>query len=115
MLDCASIDGERACPVSIALTGPDALVLGDWCGRGLCVGANAELFFPSNGQRGAEARDICAACGVRGECLDYATGADEIGIWGGLDQDERRNRKRRWQRRQAAAALADVNRTGGAS
>jgi WhiB family redox-sensing transcriptional regulator len=70
----------------------------------LCAGTDPELFFPSNGQRDGEAREICAACVVPSECLDYATGADEFGIWGGLDQDERRNRKRRWQRRQAAAA-----------
>ena len=32
---------------------------------------------------------------VRGDCLNYATEADEFGIWGGLDQQERRNLKRK--------------------
>jgi hypothetical protein len=74
----------------------------DWRGRGLCVGADPEAFFPSHGDPGAEARQVCSACAVRSACLDYATAADEFGIWGGLDQQERRNLKRRQQRRHTA-------------
>jgi WhiB family redox-sensing transcriptional regulator len=72
---------------------------------GLCVGEDPDVFFPSHGSPGTEARLICGICRVHDDCLEYATEADEYGIWGGLDQDERRNLKRR-QRRHAAAAPA---------
>jgi WhiB family transcriptional regulator, redox-sensing transcriptional regulator len=50
------------------------------------------------------AREICAACPVRADCLKYATAADEFGIWGGLDQEERRSLSRRQRRKKDAAA-----------
>jgi WhiB family transcriptional regulator, redox-sensing transcriptional regulator len=61
-----------------------------WGERGLCVGENPEIFFPAHGDPGEEARRVCALCSVRARCLEYAIGADEFGVWGGLDQDERR-------------------------
>ena len=90
----------------IVMPAPATPFLGEWHGRGLCVGEDPDVFFPSNGALGSEARDICASCAVRQHCLSYATAADESGIWGGLDQDERRNLKRR-QRRQASAGRAE--------
>jgi WhiB family transcriptional regulator, redox-sensing transcriptional regulator len=87
----------------ITMPGPAAPALGEWQSRGLCAGEDPEVFFPSRGDPGAAARQICAACLVRHECLGYATAADEFGIWGGLDQQERRNLKRREKRRHAAA------------
>src|SRR5487761_188003 len=86
----------------ITMTGPSAPALGEWHSRGLCVGADPEAFFPSHGDPGTGARQVCAACRVRNECLSYATAADELGIWGGFDQQERRNLKRRQQRKNAA-------------
>jgi len=86
--------------------GPAIPPIREWHGRGLCIGEDPDVFFPSNGALGSEARDICASCAVRQHCLSYATAADESGIWGGLDQDERRNLKRR-QRRQASAGRAE--------
>ena len=85
------------------MPGPAASALGEWHSRGLCVGEDPEAFFPSHGDPGTGARQVCAACRVRDECLSYATAADELGIWGGLNQQERRNLKRREQRRNAAA------------
>jgi hypothetical protein len=76
--------------------------LGEWHGRGLCIGADPDIFFPAHGATGTQAKQVCAACAVREECLKYATDADEVGIWGGLDQMERRSLKRRQRRRQAA-------------
>jgi WhiB family redox-sensing transcriptional regulator len=63
---------------------------GEWHGRGLCAGEDPEIFFPCDGDPGTRARQICAACAVRDDCLGYATDADEFGVWGGLDQGERR-------------------------
>jgi WhiB family redox-sensing transcriptional regulator len=36
-----------------------------------------------------EAREICASCPVRWECLDHAIANHEHGIWGGLTDIER--------------------------
>jgi len=74
----------------IVIPAPASPSLGEWHGRGLCVGEAPDVFFPSNGDSGTQARQICAACAVRDDCLGYAISADEFGIWGGLDQDERR-------------------------
>ena len=71
-------------PASYPSRCPDrpAHSLGEWHGRGLCVGEDPDVFFPSHGDPGAEARQICGNCAVRGECLDYATAADECGHLG---------------------------------
>ena len=94
-------------PVRLLPITMPAPALGEWHSRGLCIGEDPEAFFPSHGAPGTGARQVCAACRVRDECLSYATAADELGIWGGLDQQERRNLKRRQQRRNAAARATD--------
>ena len=86
------------------ITMPVAAV-GDWRSRGLCVGEDPDAFFPSHGDPGTAARRICRACPVRRDCLEYSTEADEDGIWGGRDQAERRNLKRRQRRRTAAVPV----------
>ncbi len=103
MTEGTSTDSRAAHLLPITLPVPAAPALGAWHSRGLCVGEDPEVFFPSHGDPGAAARQICALCPVRNECLRYATAADEFGIWGGLDQEERRKLKRREQRRSAAA------------
>jgi hypothetical protein len=90
----------------ITMPGPSVPPLGEWHSRGLCVGEDPEAFFPSHGDPGTRARQVCAACSVRDECLSYATAADESGIWGGLDQQERRNLNRRQRRRRHATISA---------
>jgi WhiB family redox-sensing transcriptional regulator len=96
----------------VTMPGPPAAALGEWHSRGLCAGEDPEVFFPSHGHPGTEARQVCAACRVRSDCRDYATAADEFGIWGGLDQQERRNLKRRRQRKKAAAQAGDSHAGG---
>ena len=88
--------------------------VGEWPGRGLCGGEDPEVFFPSRGDPSTDARGICAACRVRDDCLKYAIEADEFGIWGGLDQDERRNLRRR-QRRKAAPVCGKTRQSEGAA
>jgi WhiB family transcriptional regulator, redox-sensing transcriptional regulator len=64
--------------------------LGEWTERALCPQADPELFFPPKGNPGTEAKQICASCPVREECLAYAIKADEeFGIWGGPNRAER--------------------------
>jgi len=102
MPEGTSTDSRTIRLLPVTTPGPTAPPLGDWHGRGLCVGEDPDVFFPSQGAPGTKARKICAACPVHQDCLEYATEADEFGIWGGLDQQERRNlRKRRQWRRKA--------------
>jgi WhiB family transcriptional regulator, redox-sensing transcriptional regulator len=64
--------------------------LGEWTERALCTQADPEIFFPPKGDPGTEAKQICASCPVREECLTYAIEADEkFGIWGGLNRAAR--------------------------
>jgi WhiB family transcriptional regulator, redox-sensing transcriptional regulator len=98
----------------IVMPAPAAPSLGGWHGRGLCVGEDPDVFFPSHSDPGTQARQICAACAVRDDCLRYAIDADEIGVWGGLDQDERRSLRRR-QRRKEAAACGQTRQLEGAA
>ncbi len=69
-----------------------------------CQGRNAVWFFPpSHFERKDEkdfreghARALCSRCPVRDECLDYALTVQEPhGIWGGLNELERRRLLRR--------------------
>ena len=56
-------------------------------------------------RREAAARALCAVCPVRVECLDYALVVQEPhGIWGGLNELERRRLLRVRAERQASAS-----------
>ena len=70
-----------------------------WQIKAACRGPQAAVFFPppqferkeDKLQREARAREICTACGVRKDCLEYALGIREPhGIWGGLNEVERK-------------------------
>jgi WhiB family redox-sensing transcriptional regulator len=71
-----------------------------WYERAKCLGADPDLFFPARASSPTEAqlqsaKDICALCPVREECLQYALSNDEqFGIWGGLSEEERRALRR---------------------
>jgi WhiB family redox-sensing transcriptional regulator len=70
-----------------------------WQHLAACRGEDSTYFFaPSYFERRAEknareavAKAICARCPVRDECLEYALGTrDNHGIWGGMNEMERR-------------------------
>ena len=70
-----------------------------WQVKAACRGPQAAVFFPppqferkdEKLQREARAKAICADCSVRRPCLDYAISIREPhGIWGGLNENERR-------------------------
>ena len=47
--------------------------------------------MPELGETGREAKDVCAICPVRGECLQLALeNKEQYGIWGGRSLKERR-------------------------
>ena len=58
-----------------------------------CASADPDLFFPRDQRdpRNSEAKRVCARCPVKGECLEYSFATrEEFGIWGGVDEWERR-------------------------
>lgn len=84
----------------------EALQDNNWADDAACKDADSEIFFAHNGHSTGEsdmreAKSYCNGdenadpCPVREECLDYAMVANEkYGVWGGLDENERRSRKR---------------------
>jgi WhiB family redox-sensing transcriptional regulator len=67
-----------------------------WWELAACKKADPELFFPVS-EAGparcevAAAKAVCAGCGVRQPCLDYALATSQLhGVWGGTTEDERR-------------------------
>jgi len=57
-----------------------------------------------------KAQQICADCGVRQQCLDFAMQNGEMhGVWGGTTPDERiRARRALLRRRRAHRSLAEI-------
>lgn len=68
----------------------------DWWAGAACRSADPDLFFPVSSAglsrlQVAEAKEICACCQVRPQCLDFALQAREVhGVWGGTSEEERR-------------------------
>lgn len=67
----------------------------NWRERAACIGQEDLFFITVNGfpgqVRAKKAKEVCAACPVRQECLDYAVKEHaDWGIWGGLAPRERR-------------------------
>lgn len=111
-----SLSGNKpvAGSTGTALAGPSRRPrYGDeWRGDAACRDLDTELFFengltePALAQQ-ALAKKICAECPVRVECLEFALQTNQqFGIWGGANEDERREirRARRRAARRAAAA-----------
>ena len=81
-----------------------ALAPDDWSLLAACRGGEVSLFFsPDTSERKEDrierermAKRICAGCAVTAECLDAAIERREThGIWGGLNEIERRSLQRR--------------------
>lgn len=69
-----------------------------WQEQAACKGKPLAWFFPTaEGETGAQAREVCASCPVRAECLADHLWEDH-GIWGGTSVDER-DKLRKGQRR----------------
>ncbi len=72
----------------------------EWQLRAACRGPHAEVFYPPTSSerrdektgRERRAKEICRTCAVKSPCLEYALRIREHhGIWGGLNEIERRN------------------------
>jgi len=83
-----------------------------WISGAQCIGEDPELFFPVGTARGAleqaeRAKSICLGCPVRIECLEWSlVTAQDAGVWGGMDEEERREIRRQRRRRATFASLA---------
>ena len=68
-----------------------------WVERANCRDADTDTFYVNRGEtkKAATAKALCAECGVRVECLEFAlTTSDLDGIWGGLNYKQRAKLKR---------------------
>ena len=95
------------------LTIDNVTTLTDWRELSACRDSEPDLFFPvgTTGpavQQIERAKQICSACPVSEECLQYALESNqEAGVWGGYQEDDRRRLRKRWlaeRRRRAMAA-----------
>ena len=81
-----------------------------WLPDANCIGEDPELFFPVGSSPLALdqtdiAKAVCAACPVRADCLEWSLQTcQDAGVWGGLDEEERREIRR--ARRRGAAIPA---------
>ncbi len=83
-----------------------------WQSMANCMGVDPELFFPERGASTREAKAVCRACVVRGDCTEYAlANGEKFGIWGGLSERERRKvlRARALARKESESALGTKN------
>ena|SRR5437867_4083987 len=76
-----------------------------WMREGACthpslVGVN---FFPGVGEMTGPAKAVCARCGVREQCLEFALERRELhGVWGGTSVHQRRDIRRERLKSRAA-------------
>ena len=74
--------------------------IGEWTALAICRTTRSGLFYAPFGESAAArrerellAKEICEQCSVRAECLGHALRANQdLGIWGGLNEAERRGR-----------------------
>lgn len=72
-----------------------------WRLMGACRGLDPTIFYPDEDDEAPEAKAVCADCGVRVACLEFALARREKqGVWGGATERERRRIIR--QRRRSA-------------
>ncbi|MGW2302647.1 WhiB family transcriptional regulator [Streptomyces sp. NPDC001809] len=82
----------------------------NWRASAACQNVDPDLFFPVGAGGPAlvqaeEAKVICRRCPVQEACLNWAMDDSRqvTGVWGGLDENERRALKRRLRNRAVAA------------
>lgn len=80
-----------------------------WVNQANCLGIEPEAFFPELGADSEEAKAVCQGCLVRGDCGEYAlNNGEKFGIWGGLDERERRRIRRDRALAQAVLAVSNL-------
>lgn len=71
-----------------------------WRHDAACSEVSGDFWFPEAGGSARQAKEICAVCSVRTECLQYAlenwADGTRYGIWGGTSERERRRIYQAW-------------------
>lgn len=79
------------------------LIAQSWAKEAACAHTDPTPFYPTRTTRKVAieaAKALCRQCPVASDCLaDALDRTEEFGIWGGLDEYERRDLKRRSRRR----------------
>lgn len=82
----------------------------DWLQHAACAGIDSRAFFAIGNHARAQvnaARRVCAACPVRQQCADWAIETGERnGVWGGMSQQQLRQKRRRFTSRTRASTRA---------
>ena len=90
-----------------------------WRSRAACRFVDPDLFFPISAsgralEQVAEAKAICAGCGVWRQCRAFAMQTHQLhGIWGGLTEQERGYGRRRSEGRPRPAPSERADELGG--
>jgi WhiB family redox-sensing transcriptional regulator len=80
----------------------------DWVNRSACKGLDPTIFYPATDEEADEAKAVCFACPVQGDCLEHAIGNREHnGVWGGATERERQRIIRRRRRLRANGSPVD--------
>ena len=67
-----------------------------WQEQAVCAQVDPEIFFPDKGGSPRQAKQICAECPVRLQCLEFALEHNERhGVFGGLTERERQSIRKR--------------------
>jgi len=76
----------------------------DWTGA-VCRSYDPELWFDDDDEQREEAKALCAVCPVVEACRTWGIETrQEAGVWGGVDEHQRRALFRRRQRAAAASS-----------
>ena len=81
-----------------------------WGQYAACSGSDIDFFPDPKAGRFASipARRCCDTCFVRAQCLDWALAHDELGIWGGTNETERKWIKDRYIQPRDRKALVNM-------
>ena len=67
-----------------------------WREKAACRDLDTGMFFPDSESDAGPALEVCGACPVRMECLEWALATRQHdGIWGGATETERKRIRRR--------------------
>jgi WhiB family redox-sensing transcriptional regulator len=69
-----------------------------WQSHGACKGSDPDQYFPHPYVSHAQIvsiRAVCEACPVRRECADWGIHHEQLGIWGGTTDRQRREIRRK--------------------
>lgn len=84
----------------------------NWRAEAICASGDIEtaVFFSDMKSSIETAKEICASCAVRSDCLEYAMSAGEkFGVWGGLTVKERRRLSRYRAQERGHAVIVSAN------